>query len=619
MPSEDDAQPPVSLRDPVWGSRTALVTIVEFADFECPYCARAIVSLKRIRQEYGPDAVRIVWKNYPLPFHPNARAAAEAAYGVFVLAGNDAFWAFHDRVFAHQGSLTEEDFGTWAEDAGVTDRSQYTAALQSHRWAPEIEGDVNEATAAGVEGTPSFFVNGVSVQGAQPFEVFKKKIDQELQKARAKIASGTAQNRVYAEMSKENTAGRQAEVAEKRKKEDDEAKAVFKIPLGASAVRGTSKALVTIVEFSDFQCPYCERVEATLQAIRAKYGDAVRLVWKNEPLPFHPAAELAAEAAAEVRAEKGDAAFWAVHDKFFGDQTSLMNGSEPDTDAIVRMASETGASAERIKKAIAGHTHKKEIDDDEDLAEDFQANGTPHFFINGRRLVGAQPEEKFDVIIDEEIKKAQDLIAKGTLSGAVYEAAIKDGQGPPQPDTKDLPQSLPPSDPARGNPTAKVTIHQWADFQCPFCGRVESTVEQLLKDYGGRIRFVWHDLPLPMHPDARLAAEASREAYAQKGSSAFWAIHDKMLSRQQNLKRQDLDDYARELNLNMDQWNSALDSAGHSVEITADEDAARGDGISGTPAFLIVARSASRGYFVNGAQSYTRFRRLIERALAESK
>ncbi len=74
----------------------------------------------------------------------------------------------------------------------------------------------------------------------------------------------------------------------------------------------------------------------------------------------------------------------------------------------MKAAGEVGASTDKVKKAISDHTHKKEIDADQDVAEDFQANGTPHFFINGRRLVGAQPQEKFEKIIDEEIKKAQD-------------------------------------------------------------------------------------------------------------------------------------------------------------------------------------------------------------------
>jgi protein-disulfide isomerase len=613
----DDSASPIAItsKDPMWGHRDAPVTIVEFSDFQCPYCSRVEPTLDQVRQAYGPDKVRIVWKNNPLPFHPNAKPAAEAAQGVFTLAGNDAFWKFHDTAFKNQSALSEDSYLKWAQDAGIKDPAAFKAGLASHKWADKVDKDLNDGKMDGVQGTPSFFVNGVFINGAQPFDSFKKTIDQELQKAQAKIASGTPKNRVYVELSKEN---KKAQPPAKEEEEKDDT-TVYRIPVGNSPVLGNPNALVTLIEFSDFQCPFCGRVEPTLKAIRDKYGDKVRIVWKNEPLPFHPAAEPAAEAAAEVRIEKGDKGFWDVHDKFFSDQKSLMNGSAANVDAIVKTASEAGASADKIKKAISDHTHKKLLDADQDLAEDFQANGTPHFFVNGRRLVGAQPEEKFDKVIDEEIKKAQDLIAKGTKPSEVYEALVKDGKGPPEPEKKDLPKSLPSNDPARGNMSAKVTIHEWSDYQCPFCGRVEPTVAQVMKEYGDRVKFVWHDLPLPMHQDAPLAAQAGREAYAQKGPSAFWAMHDKMFANQQKLKRDDLDGYAKDLSLNMDKWKSALDGSTHTSEIDADKKAGNEDGISGTPAFIIVSGNSTSGYFVNGAQSYGKFRKLIEMALSSSK
>jgi protein-disulfide isomerase len=619
----DDSESPVPVtsKDPMWGKRDAPVTIVVYSDFQCPFCSRVEPTLQQVKDTYGPDKVRMVWKNNPLPFHQNAKPAAEAAQGVFALAGNDAFWKFHDNAFKNQGSLGTDSYVKWAQEAGVKDVKDvnaYKAGLDSHKWADKVEKDLNDGKSAGVNGTPSFFVNGVFINGAQPFDQFKKTIDQELQKAQAKIAAGTPKSRVYVEMTKENKKNAPAAKPEEQEDKED-TKTVFKIPVGSSPVLGSSNALVTVVLFSDFQCPYCSRVEPTLKSLRDKYGDKVRFVWKNEPLPFHPAAEPAAQAALEVRAEKGDKGFWDVHDRFFGDQKDLMNGKDPNVDAIVKIATEAGASADKVKKAISDHTHKKDIDADKDLAEDFQANGTPHFFINGRRLVGAQPQEKFEQVIDEEIKKAQDLISKGTRPSEIYDALVKDGKAAPPPEMKDVPKSLPANDPARGNINAKVIIHEWSDFQCPFCGRVEPTVSQVLKDYGDRVKFVWHDLPLPMHPDAPLAAQAAREAYKQKGPSAFWSMHDKMFSNQQKIKRDDLDGYAKELNLDLDQWKAALDGSTHTSEIEADKKAGNDDGISGTPAFLIVAGNAPHGYFVSGAQDYGKFRKTIERALAEAK
>ncbi len=617
--SWDDSESPIAIssKDPMWGKRDAPVTIVEFSDFQCPFCSRVEPTLDQVRQTYGPDKVRIVWKSNPLPFHQNAKPAAEAAQGVFAMAGNDAFWKFHDAAFKNQGSLGDDSYAKWASDAGVkpADGSAYKAGLASHKWADKVDADLSEGKAVGVQGTPSFFVNGVFINGAQPFDAFKKTIDQELDKAQAKIASGTPKSRLYVEASKENKKNQPAPQSDEEKEDTT----VYRVPVGSSPVLGSPQALVTIVEFSDFQCPFCSRVEPTLKALRDKYGDKIRLVWKNEPLPFHPAAEPAAEAALEVRAEKGDKGFWDVHDKFFANQKDLTNGSAANIEGIVGIASQTGASTEKIKKAISEHTHKKDIDADQGTGEDFQANGTPHFFVNGRRLVGAQPEDKFEKLIDDQIKAAQDALAKGVRPSEVYEALTKEGKGPAEPEKKELPKDLPANDPARGNLGAHVTIHEWSDFQCPFCGRVEPTVAQVMKEYGDRVKFVWHDMPLPMHADAPLAAQAAREAFAEKGPSAFWALHDKMFANQQKIKRDDLDGYAQELNLNMDKWKSALDDSTHTAAIEADKKAGNEDGINGTPAFLIVTGSSTSGYFINGAQPLNAFRRAIERALSDAK
>ena len=613
--SWDDSESPVpvSSKDPMWGKRDAPVTIAIWSDFQCPFCSRVEPTLDQVKTTYGPDKVRLIWKNNPLPFHNNAKPAAEAAQGAFALGGNDAFWKWHDTAFKNQSALGTDSYVKWAQDAGVKDVAAYKAGLDSHKWADKVDKDLADGKAAGVQGTPAFFVNGVFINGAQPFDAFKKAIDQELAKAQAKIASGTPKNRVYVAMTKENkTNAPPAADAKKDEPPKEDTTTVFKVPVGNSPVLGSPNALVTIIEFSDFQCPFCSRVEPTLKAIRSKYGDKVRMVWKNEPLPFHNRAEPCAEVAQEVRAEKGDKGFWAVHDIMFDNQKAQAD------DDLVGYGVQAGASADKLKDAIANHTHKKEIDADNDLSQDFQASGTPHFFVNGRRLVGAVPEEKFDAIIYEEITKAQALISKGTKPSDVYDALTKDGKGPPPPEMKDVPANLPANDPARGNLKSKVTIHEWSDFQCPFCGRVEPAVAQVMKDYGDKIKFVWHDLPLPMHADAPLASEAGREVFAQKGPSAFWTFHDKMFANQQKIKRDDLDGYATEMGLDMGKWKTALDGSTHSAEIEADKTAANSDSISGTPAFLVVPNGAKQGYFISGAQPYGAFHKVIDRALSDA-
>jgi protein-disulfide isomerase len=610
--SDEESPIAVSSKDPMKGLRGAPVTIVEWSDFQCPFCSKVEPTLKQIQTTYG-DKVRIIWKNEPLPFHPNAKPAAEAAQGTFALGGNDAFWKFHDSAYTNQSALSPDNYEKWAKDAGVKDMAKWKAGIAAHTFAQKVDDDNAAGQKAGANGTPHFFINGVELSGAQPFEKFKEVIDAELSKAQAKIASGTPKDRIYVAMSQDNKKNAPAPAKAKddsgEKKDDDTT--VWKVAVGNAPVLGPVNAPVTIVEFSDFQCPFCSKVEPTLKAVMAKYKDKVRLVWKNEPLPFHPRAKPCAELAMEARAEKKDPGFWAAHDKLFDNQKAQSD------DDLAKYAADLGLNVDKVKAAIANNTYAKDIDADADEGDDVQASGTPHFFINGRRLVGAQPEEKFDAIIDQEIKHAADLVSKGTKPEAVYDAIMKDGKGTPDPEKKAT--TVPTTSPWKGGEHAKVTIVEWSDFECPFCGRVEDTVKQINDTYKDKIKFVWRDMPLPMHPDAPLAAEAGREAFKQKGPTAFWAMHDKMYGNQKDLKRETLDGYATGLGLDMDKWKSSLDNMVYKAGVDADAKAGNDIGITGTPAFIILPSGAKEGYYISGAQPFTKFRKLIDRAFAEAK
>ena len=600
--SDEDSPVPVTSRDPVWGKRDAPVTIVQFSDFQCPFCSRVEPTLDQVRTIYGPDNVRIVWKNQPLSFHVNAKPAAESAQVVFKLKGSDAFFKFHDLAFKNQGQLTADNFRLWAIAAGA-DGIAYDKALATHVALKKIEEDQELAKKVGANGTPAFRVNGVELSGAQPLDRFKQLIDTELAKANAKVATGTPKDKVYVVMSTANFAEAPA------KKDDvdppEDTKTVWRVPVDSSPIRGNVDAPVTIIEFSDFQCPFCKRAEQTLDKVRDTYGDKVRLVWKNEPLPFHPRAQPAAELALEARTQKGDAGFWRAHDKLFDAQPKL------EDDDLFRIGAQLELDAAKLKTAIREKKHQKQIDVDAELGDDVQATGTPHFFVNGRRMVGAQPFEKFKTIIDEELRKFEDQRGRSPVAAKDYYASLmRDAKGAPEPEKKHAPP-IPAGAPFRGGKDAKVVIQEWADFQCPFCQRAEPTVNEILKLYGDRVKFVWRDKPLPMHPDAVMAAELAREALAQHGPDGFWKMHDKLFANQQHLKRADLDDYASELRLDIKGVTRALDSQTHKTVIDADDRAGTDIGITGTPAFLI------NGYYLSGAQPLPKFRKLIDRALAE--
>jgi protein-disulfide isomerase len=159
------------------GPETAPVTIVEFSDFQCPFCARVAPTLKQIQDTYK-DNVRIVWKHLPLQIHKDAAGAALAAE---VAAKQGKFWEFHDVLFANQSKLGPEDLKQHARDLRL-DMKRFEADLLNTEDKKKIDADVAEAQALGINGTPGIFINGRFVEGAQPFEVFAKIIDEELSK-----------------------------------------------------------------------------------------------------------------------------------------------------------------------------------------------------------------------------------------------------------------------------------------------------------------------------------------------------------------------------------------------------------------------------------------------------
>lgn len=600
--AEDDALIPITRDDAVLGERTAFVTIVVFSDFECPFCARVESTFERLRAEYGVENLRFVFKHNPLGFHRNARVAAEIGQGVLALAGNEAFWRYHSTAFRLQKSISRESLLAWASEAGAS-TIELEEGLKSQKWAQKVDADIELSKRLDVNGTPVAFINGVTLTGAQPFERFKELVDIELGKAKARVAGGVARDRVYATQVIANfKAPRDNGRESDRDDEPSDTKTVYKVPVGTAPVRGPATALVTIVEFSDYECPFCKRASETLERVRKEYGDKVRVVWRDMPLPFHSRAEPAAHFARAARVQRGDAGFWDVHDRLFASQPKL------EISDFERIAREAKLDVAKAMAAVQAKSFKSGIEDDLDVADDFGAAGTPHFFINGRRFVGAQSFESFKSILDEEIAKADALLKSGVSRAALYETLIKDGERPAEPEKRAI-APAPTNAPYVGAPNAKLVIQQVSDFECPFCKRVESTVDELVKAYPGKIKVVWRDKPLPMHSNAALAAEAAREAYAQKGNEGFAKMRKLLFENQRALSRSDLEAYAKALRLDLVKFTKALDSRTHKAVVDADDLATKNAGVQGTPAFFIGP------YFVSGAQPLRKFRKVVELAL----
>jgi protein-disulfide isomerase len=161
------------------GPANAPIEIIEFSDFECPFCLRAFPTVSELLATYG-DRIRLVYRHYPLPNHPNARPAAEASACAHE---QGKFWPYHDRLFASPGKLGAADLKQHAAELGF-DETAFNACVDSRKYQKDVDADMAAGSAAGVSGTPAFFINGRPLYGAMPIESFKEIIDEELARKR---------------------------------------------------------------------------------------------------------------------------------------------------------------------------------------------------------------------------------------------------------------------------------------------------------------------------------------------------------------------------------------------------------------------------------------------------
>ncbi|MFL5264542.1 MAG: DsbA family protein, partial [Anaeromyxobacteraceae bacterium] len=165
----------VAAEGPSKGANAAPVTIVEFSDFQCPFCSKAEETVDKVMKTYD-GKVKLVFRDYPLPFHPNAQKAAEAAH---CAGAQDKYWEMHKVLFANQKALEPAALKGYAKELKL-DQPKFDKCLDSGEMAKKVEANKEAGAKVGVSGTPAFFVNGVMLSGAQPFDEFKTLIDQEL-------------------------------------------------------------------------------------------------------------------------------------------------------------------------------------------------------------------------------------------------------------------------------------------------------------------------------------------------------------------------------------------------------------------------------------------------------
>ncbi len=367
---------------PAVGPKNAKVVLLHYFDYQCPFCSKVAPAIDQILKDY-PNDVRVVYKMHPLPMHPNAMPAAEAAMAA---AAQGKFMEMHKKLFENQQQLTRDKYIALAKEIGL-DVDKFTKDIDANAYAAAIQKDAGEAEGVGASGTPASFINGRYLSGAKPYGSFKDMIDEELGWAKANNRPDFKTGKNVAEAS-----ARPAAPA------GPDPNKVYDIAAGDAPSRGPKDAKVTILHYFDYQCPFCVRVSPTIEQLLKDYPHDVRVVYKMHPLSIHQHAMEAAEAAMAANAQ---GKFNEMHEKLFANSTALSR------DKYLQIASEIGLDLKKFTNDIDTHAHKASIDAEAQEAMKVGATGTPSSFVNGRYLSGAQPLESFKKLIDEEIAKAK--------------------------------------------------------------------------------------------------------------------------------------------------------------------------------------------------------------------
>ena len=391
---------------PFRGSPDAPVLVYEYSDFQCPFCSRYFVQTEPAINESFVRAgtLRVVFRDLPLvELHPNAPAAHQAA-NCLAKQGAEFYWAMHDALFRSQQewSSLPDPLPVFKRMAGEikADEAGYDACMSSGETQPQIESSVQEAYGLGFSGTPSFrFFSLASGEhfdliGAQPYEQFQAYIE--------KIAAGEAPVDPQAQQSGGSDGIPFWATAEGLKPDPDRPG----VNMAGDYYRGDLNAPVTVIEFSDFQCPYCRRhTTETQPALDEQFVDTNKVLWvfKNFPLSIHPQAPAAAVAA---ECAGNQEKFWEMSDLLFSDP-GTWSISEPNP-IFSGYAKQLELDTAAFDACLLDPEIQKRVESD---MSDGSAlvRGTPSFVIlkdgQGRIIPGALPQDQFITALDEVVTK----------------------------------------------------------------------------------------------------------------------------------------------------------------------------------------------------------------------
>ncbi len=358
---------------------------------------------------------------------------------------------------------------------------------------------------------------------------------------------------------------------------------------------GPDSALVKVVVFSAFGCPECSDFAPAIAKAAKEYGDKVQFRFKQKVIAApHPDAATAAEASLAANAQ---GKFWPFHDK-------LMASQAIDRGTMESVAAGVGLDVARFKKDLDSGKFRGQVLRDSLLANEVAANTFPNILANGVRIKPPKNFDQLKVLIDEQLVKAKSAVASGTPAARLYESTVSTGKFFEQTGGPAV-QFQTQGSPVKGNPTAKITVVLFEDFQCPFCSKLSPSIEAFQKRFPNDVKVIYKHMPLTIHDNAQIAAEASMAAAAQ---GKFWEYHDILFANQQALTQPDLERYAQQAGLDVNKFKADLAAGVGKQLIQRDNNEGGQAGVTGTPSVFIngMRYQGPRGYPPEGLEAVAR-------------
>lgn len=382
---------PITREAPVWGPAGALVTMVVFGDLECPHTRAAYATLVRLKQAFGNE-LRLVWVDRPIPGHPHAEDAAHWVQALQATSGSAATWRLLGAALSAESTPDASALERWTLQIGADPRAvRRRVALVSATASAEraLAGRYD------VRRTPTIYLDGLRVEGVVDAARLALLVRHELGAGASLVAAGTPRSDVYARRVAKNLIGLGPDVPERAC-----------VPVSSSPVRGAATPLVTLVEFCDYESDGCRRLEPTLQALLRLHPTDVRLVWKGLSLDEHSGDVGAERLALAARSSRGDAGFWAMHDRLLAARAPL------DSAALSKIAADSGLDSARALGAPSGGAARGPGANDV-LADRLGVNGVPTCFVNGRPIACSGPGAEFARAVEAELAGARVLLSSG--------------------------------------------------------------------------------------------------------------------------------------------------------------------------------------------------------------